>query len=368
MREIDRFAGFRRGMGIGGWLTNYKRFNVLPEAWRHPITVGDMEHFESYITEEDIRRIASWGMDHVRLGFDQIVLESAPGVPREPLFRKIDEFLGWCRKYRLNAVLNLHKAIGNYCDIAEPVTLLEDAALQERFINLWLEIERRWHQADSVAFELLNEVRDVPPEQWNNLAQRTVAAIRRANPERRIIVGSIRWNSPETLSALPQFDDPAVACTFHCYEPFEFTHQQGVLQPAPLYSIRKRCYPGDAAPYRESRALVDGNPARYDGFDRIDRAYLAHLLAPVFEFQRQRPETPLWCGEFGTIRHCRLEYRENWMNDLIGLLEEHGIPWCAWNYLSTPNDGNRFSLVDDDSREILSPRLAEILQGKTTRR
>mgnify|MGYP000106779204 FL=1 len=81
MREIDRFAGFRRGMGIGGWLTNYKRFNVLPEAWRHPITVGDMEHFESYITEEDIRRIASWGMDHVRLGFDQIVLESAPGLP-----------------------------------------------------------------------------------------------------------------------------------------------------------------------------------------------------------------------------------------------------------------------------------------------
>lgn len=240
MREIDRFAGFRRGMGIGGWLTNYKRFNVLPEAWRHPITVGDMEHFESYITEEDIRRIASWGMDHVRLGFDQIVLESAPGVPREPLFRKIDEFLGWCRKYRLNAVLNLHKAIGNYCDIAEPVTLLEDAALLERFINLWLEIERRWHQADSVAFELLNEVRDVPPEQWNNLAQRTVAAIRRANPERRIIVGSIRWNSPETLSALPQFDDPAVACTFHCYEPFEFTHQQGVLQPGPLYYNRKR--------------------------------------------------------------------------------------------------------------------------------
>lgn len=294
MREIDRFAGFRRGMGIGGWLTNYKRFNALPEAWRHPITVGDMEHFESYITEEDIRRIASWGMDHVRLGFDQIVLESAPGVPREPLFRKIDEFLGWCRKYRLNAVLNLHKAIGNYCDIAEPVTLLEDAALQERFINLWLEIERRWHQADSVAFELLNEVRDVPPEQWNNLAQRTVAAIRRANPERRIIVGSIRWNSPETLSALPQFDDPAVACTFHCYEPFEFTHQQGVLQPGPLYYNRKMCYPGDAAPYREYRALVDGNPARYDGFDRIDRAYLEHLLEPVFEFQRQRPETPLW--------------------------------------------------------------------------
>ena len=59
MKKNNPFAGFRRGMGIGGWLTNYKRFHVLPEAWRHTITVGDLEHFESYITEDDIRRIAS---------------------------------------------------------------------------------------------------------------------------------------------------------------------------------------------------------------------------------------------------------------------------------------------------------------------
>ncbi len=51
------------------------------------------------------------------------------------------------------------------------------------------------------------------------------------------------------------------------------------------------------------------------------------------------------------------------MRDMISLLIEHGIPYCVWNYLSTPNDGNRFSLVDDDRREILSPRLLRIIQG-----
>ena len=56
------------------------------------------------------------------------------------------------------------------------------------------------------------------------------------------------------------------------------------------------------------------------------------------------------------------------MSHLISLLEEREIPWCAWNYLSTPNDGNRFSLVDDDTREILSPRLAGILRGESARR
>ena len=115
------WPGFSRGMGIGGWLTNYKRFNVLPENRRLQITEGDLEHFDTYITEADVVRIKGWGFDHVRLGFDQIVLEESPGKYRERTFRKIDEFIGWCRKNRLNVVLNLHKAVGNYCDIKEKV-------------------------------------------------------------------------------------------------------------------------------------------------------------------------------------------------------------------------------------------------------
>ena len=56
---MKKIGGFSRGMGIGGWLTNYKRFNVLPPERRLKITIGDMEHFESYITETDISYIAS---------------------------------------------------------------------------------------------------------------------------------------------------------------------------------------------------------------------------------------------------------------------------------------------------------------------
>lgn len=44
MRKLSKF---QTGMGIGGWLTNYKRFNVLPSQHRMKITVGDMEHFRS---------------------------------------------------------------------------------------------------------------------------------------------------------------------------------------------------------------------------------------------------------------------------------------------------------------------------------
>ena len=50
------WPGFERGMGLGGWLTNYKRFNVLPDKWRFKVTQGDLEHFETFISEADVER------------------------------------------------------------------------------------------------------------------------------------------------------------------------------------------------------------------------------------------------------------------------------------------------------------------------
>ena len=241
--EAKDWPGFSRGMGIGGWLTNYKRFNVLPESRRLKITIGDLEHFDSYITEKDIANIKAMGFDHIRLGFDQIVLEEAPGKYRERTFKKIDDFIGWCEKHNLNMVLNLHKAVGNYCDIQEKVELLDDKGLQDRFVALWLEFERRYHDKPGLAFELLNEVRNVDPEKWNRLADRTLKAIREQNPNRWVVIGSTCWNSPGTLDKLKIWDDDKVVYTFHMYAPFEFTHQRGVLQAGPLYYNRTLEYP-----------------------------------------------------------------------------------------------------------------------------
>lgn len=361
---MAEFQGFSRGMGIGGWLTNYKRFNVLPTEWRFPLSVGDFEHFETYITRRDIEYIASLGMDHIRLGFDQVVIEESPGVYRDSIWKLFDNFIGWCEDSKLNTVLNLHKAIGNYCDIPEPVALLDSPELQQRFINLWIAFEKRYADKPAVAFELLNEVRDVAPGLWNDLAQKTITALRKLNPHRKIIVGSISWNSPAHLADLQLYDDPNIIYTYHMYAPGEFTHQRGVLQAPQLYYNREMPYPCDIERYRDFRRYVFGQENCYENFERMDKEFLRSEMQPAFDFAAAHPDKILWCGEFGTIRHCRLAYRENYMRDIISLLKEHHISYCVWNYLSTPNDGNRFSLVDDDTRTILSPELARIIAGK----
>ena len=361
---MKQFTGFEHGMGIGGWLTNYKRFNVLPEDRRLCLTVGDMEHFATYITEEDIRYISTLGMDHIRLGFDQIVLEEAPYVYREEIFALIDQFIGWCRKYGLRIVLNLHKAVGNYCDIKEKVELLEDDELQNRFLALWIAFEKRYSNEPDLAFELLNEVRDVDPEKWNILADKAVSALRARNKNRILIVGSTCWNSPDTLKHLRLYEDDHIGYTFHTYAPFEFTHQRGVLQADPLYYNRTMPYPDAIDKYRDYQAVVHGQTNAYTGYEKMDLRYIRDSLQGAADFVKAHPDKILWCGEFGTIRHANMVWRENWMRDVITVLKENGIPYCVWNYLSTPNDGNRFSLVDDDHRHILSEEMARIIKGE----
>ena len=360
---MKRFIGFERGMGLGGWLTNYKRFHVLPVEKRFDITVGDMEHFAEYITERDVEYIASLGMDHVRLGFDQIVVESSPYEYREEIFAILDNFVSWCEKYGLNIVFNLHKALGNYCDIDEELSLLDSDYLGDRFTALWKEFEKRYHTKGEMVFELLNEVLDVDPEKWNNLAEKTLKEIRKLNPTRKVIIGCTCWNSPHKLPYLRLYDDDNVIYTFHSYEPFEFTHQQGVLQALPLYYNRKMPYPCDIERYRDYRRVVRGQDNAYPGFDKMDINFIRQALSPAIAFVKSHPDKILWCGEFGTIRHANIVWRENWMRDMIRVFKENEIPYCVWNYLSTPNDGNRFSLVDDDNRKILSEEMACIIRG-----
>ena len=360
---MKKFIGFERGMGIGGWLTNYKRFHVIPKDKINLITIGDEEHFRDYITESDVINIKNMGFDHIRVCFDQVVFQDPDGSYRYDRIALLDAFIGWCKKHEINVVINLHKALGNYCDVDTGEDLLESEPLQKRLVDFWVELEKHYANEPQVVFELLNEVKAVPPEKWNALVTRIIDGIRALNKGRKIVVGTINWNCPDNLHDVKVFDDENVIYTFHCYAPFEFTHQQGVLQtPTELYN-RKMPYPGDINRYRDYMRFTGGPVSLYDGLTEMNGEFIQRVLAPVKSFMDKYPDKIVWCGEFGTIRHAKMEWRIAWFKDVISFLKEHDIPYSVWNYLSTPNDGNRFSLMDDETRRPLSDDLLRILLG-----
>ena len=362
---MKEFTGYMHGMGIGGWLTNFKRLPVLPEGYKMKLSTGDFEHFEKYITHEDVKYIASLGMDHIRLAFDQYVLEEydKPCAYRDECFGHIERFLKWCDAEGVNVILNLHKAIGCICDFNDSRSLMTEPELRERFVRLWCEIENRFHEHPAV-FELMNEVTGSDNENWNTLAAETIAALRKLNPTRIIMVGSSQWNSCSQLKNLRLYDDENVVYTFHNYAPHQFTHQRGLLQGMQHYYNRDMPYPGDIGHYIDYCHSCGGDPNHFARYPEMGRQYLWGVLKPAADFIAANPDKIVTCGEFGTIRHCPIEWRENWMRDMITFCLDHQIPYTCWNYLSTPYDGNRFSLVDDDRRIIVSREMARIIRGE----
>ena len=176
------FEGYEKGINLGGWLSQNDS--------------STKEHFESFITENDIKEIASWGLDHVRVPVDYVVFEEEDGTPKEDGFAYITNCINWCKKYGLHMIIDLHKTYGytfDPLDDADKEIFFHDEALQNRFIKTWEEIAARYGKYhDMVAFELLNEI--VSPnvvEEWNAIVKKVVPAIRKIAPDNYIVFGGV---------------------------------------------------------------------------------------------------------------------------------------------------------------------------------
>ncbi len=171
------WQGYQKGVNLGGWFSQ---------------CVHTEEHYDSFITEADLPIIKSWGADHVRLPIDYELLEDADGAPRENGYERLARVIAACRDNGLNIVLDLHKTAGFSFDKGEGESgFFENEKYQERFCALWERIARRFgRSADTVAFELLNEVTEKEYcGEWNRIAAACINRIRAVAPDVTIIVG-----------------------------------------------------------------------------------------------------------------------------------------------------------------------------------
>ena len=308
--------GFYRGVNLGGWLSqcDYSR-----------------ERLENFIREEDIARIAGWGLDHVRIPVDYNVLENGDGSYNAEGFDRISRALGWCRTYGLNAVIDLHKTAGFSFDAGEQEAgFFESEKYQERFYRLWEEIASRCGgDPRHVAYELLNEVTEERfITVWNRVAAACIARIRRIAPEQIILVGSYHNNSAHAVPALDPPADARVVYNFHCYDPLTFTHQGAPWVPETDNDIRLT--------YAQAGIPDD---------------FFEKQFAPALAAARKNG-AELYCGEYGVIDRARPEDALEWFRHIHAAFEKYGIARCAWSYkqmdfgLSDPRmDGVREELL-----------------------
>jgi len=229
-----------RGTNLGGWL--------IQESWMCPVDKPDrswgnwdtLNAFEqrgfteeqilrlfnayqdSWITEKDLDRIQSMGMNCVRVPFwyrnfqkdDNGTYYGGDNMDENPGFQRLDWLLEQCGKRGIYVILDMHGAPGYQNDdhssgrtnASELFEITESGETYRlRTIELWTRIAERYRDNPVVAaYDLLNEpmngfdaVRKVDVRLWN-LYDRIISAIRKVDTEHVITVEGV-WE----LSNLP---------------------------------------------------------------------------------------------------------------------------------------------------------------------
>lgn len=334
---LKKLTGYQKGVNLGGWLS---------QCCHTPA------HYRDFITEDDIKTLSTWGIDHVRVPVDYDIFETAEGekLPYGEMY--LDLARAWCSRYGLNLIIDLHKTVGFSFDCGEQeYGFFGSAALQDRFYAIWERIASRYgDDPEHIAFELLNEITDRAfMEPWYGISRECVSRIRKYAPDTHILIGGYENNNALAVKDLPVPYDDKIVYNFHCYEPLIFTHQSAQWVENMPASFRTS-FPQTAAAYRKE-SLALGIPNCDLPLQTADDATGTELFERIFaEAIRTAEErnVPLYCGEYGVIETADAQSTLRWYEAIHGAFEKFGIGRAAWSYKRMD-----FGLSDENRADIL---------------
>jgi endoglucanase len=287
-------------------------------------------------TPEDIDRIAAQGFDHIRVPVAwHYHLKQGPAGPEidSALLADLEPVLRRAIDLKLHVLLDWH----HFHDLTN-----DPAAHRARFVASWETIARHFNTWPPALFlELLNEPRDaLTTELVNPIHAETIAAIRRIDPERIIVVSPGNWGDIRELDKLrlPDTDDRIVV-TVHCYEPFYFTHQgAGWVE---LESLKGITYPGPPqTPFALPESLKENSGVRafIEGYNTLPGDRNPSSASPIRELLDLAHDwsvhfgRPVHLGEFGSHNIATKESRDRYSRDVRTLAESRKIPWALWDW------------------------------------
>jgi endoglucanase len=342
VEEKTDYEVFRiqQGTNISHWLSQSSRRGAEREA---------------FFDEEDVTYLAGLGFDHLRIPVDEEQMFDEAGNKNEEAFTLLHNALGWCRKYGLRAIVDLHILRSHHFN-EEEKPLWTDPAAQEKFIQLWqvFSDELSRYPNGMLAYELMNEPVADEADDWNQLVAKAVAAIREKEAERTLVIGSNRWQSADTFDELViPGNDENILLSFHFYEPFLLTHYRASWTNIAAYDGPVH-YPGWLVKPEEYDTLSEN--LRQIAKGRIkyyNRDTLEKMMRKPIAMAKQTG-LPLYCGEWGVIENAPREARLRWYGDMTEIFERNDIAYANWDYKS-----DNFGLIGYDG--LVNDELVEII-------
>lgn len=290
------------------------------------------EHFENYLPATEAAYMADLGLKHVRLCVQpRGLMDPATGEVKSERAGQLEAAVRRFHHAGLLVVVDIH----NEDREAELNPVWQDA-----FVKFWSALATRLSKFDPdlTVLEIINEpVFQGRESEWDSLNARLAAAIRVSAPEHTIMTSGPNWGGINGLRKLTPLPDKNVIYSFHCYDPFPFTHQGATWSSEEVKPLRNVPYPSSPEAVAPLLATLDDKPnsrrllERY-GNERWNKEKLATRFKEGIEWGG-RHGVPLYCGEFGVFPpHAKPEHRANWFRDFGQVLAEHKIGWAVWGW------------------------------------
>ena len=318
------------------------------------------EERNNYMTEKDFIQIKKLGFDHVRLPIDEVHFWTEEGKKEKAAFKLLHKAIKLCIKHDLKVIVDLHTLRSHHFNIADSRTLWDDKNAQENFISFWKQLSAKLNKYpnDMVAYEPMNEAVSDNPEDWNKLINRAISEIRKMEPERTIVMGSVNWQQAATFPDLtvPE-NDKNIILSFHTYTPLPFTHWKAHWTGWAKYDGPVN-YPGEVVDTTDMSGYTKESVKAMSQFlGNYSKESFINEFIPAIKRAKELG-LPLYCGEFGCYPSTSMEMRQQWYKDIIEVFNENGISWAHWNWK------NDFPLIDVETGEPITELLNILIPEK----
>jgi len=264
-----------------------------------------------------VRLPVGWG-NHLMLKGDTITIE-------KKFLERVKYIVDEAVKNDLGIIINIH----HYNDMDD-----YPEKYAERLYKIWRIISTSFQNYPAnVVFEIFNEPHNaLDTKTWNQYQNECIKIIRETNPSRKIVVTAGDWGGISGIMDLMIPEDENLILSFHCYDPFNFTHQG---------------------------AEWSDNMDQYLGTEWTGTEFEKKALDNSFRFVKAWSEAtglPVLLGEFGAYSKADMESRINWTAYMREIAEYYGFAWSYWEFCAG------FGIYDPNAEEFFE-ELADALTG-----